>query len=1098
MKRLGCRDFKSRDFAFFRKVKLILMFLVVGGMPCFATESISQFPVGNKAVSNLQQSSHTVRGYVADAQNQPIVGATVHIKGTNRGTITDVQGKYSLDVNEGDILVYSFVGMKPREITYHGQKNIDMVMEDNAIGLDQVVVIGYGKVQKRDLTGAVASIRGQELSKIPISDPAQALSGRLSGVQVTPADGTPGSEVVIRVRGGGSITGDNSPLIIVDGFPVSSMNEISPTDIESVDVLKDASATAIYGSQGANGVILISTKSAKAGTTQVVYDGFVQTKSINRRIDVLNTYQYVLLNYEYAAMRGESDVLSFEKNYGVWDDLHLYKEVKGTNWQDQFFGADLLSNQQSLSVRGGTKRTKFTFSTVYNKNNGLLKTSNYKRIYANFKMEHQLFKGLKFDLNVRVTDYTKNGSGTSGDVKVRDVLTRGPVEDLQEFVDVDPTEMTEEEYQNYLNNHLSLADRAAQNWRQKTGKKYSFMGGLTWDVVRGLTYRLEGGYTSRFNQDKRYYGELTSKAKGMAGLPVIDWTKTEAVGVRQAQTLTCVFDIKKNHRFNILAGEELNTSSEKYSFIEASHFNADLPVEKVFANIQLTDGLPDISSYEDDEYRRLSFFGRLMYNLKGKYYLTGTFRADGSSKFPTANRWGYFPAGSIAWRVSEESFMKSAKDWLSNLKIRFSYGEAGNDKVKADLWKQDYAVTTKNAYSEDKNLNAYYTAENTELPNPKLKWETTITRNIGLDFGFFQERISGSIDAFKNTARDLLVKRSIVAPGYTTMVQNVGAMSNNGIELSLSARIIDKRDYSLSFDFNIGHNKSKVDRLAKGVTEQFYDAVTNYGYDDYVIRVGEPVGLFYGFISDGYYTVDDFQSYDKSSGDYIVKDGVAVFDRLKSYLRPGSAKFKDINKDGAIDAEDKKVIGRADPDFYGGFGINSRYKGFDLSVLCSYMVGNKVYNATKLATAQRYGRDVSNQLAINNINNRFTYLNEETGALVTDLEELRVLNAGKKMWSPMSFDRNSLYTSSWAIEDGSFLRIQNITMGYTVPQSISKKAGIQKFRLYATVTNPWIFTNYSGYDPEVSSSKNQVLMPNLDWSSYPRSVSWTFGVNVTF
>jgi hypothetical protein len=262
--------------------------------------------------------------------------------------------------------------------------------------------------------------------------------------------------------------------------------------------------------------------------------------------------------------------------------------------------------------------------------------------------------------------------------------------------------------------------------------------------------------------------------------------------------------------------------------------------------------------------------------------------------------------------------------------------------------------------------------------------------------------------------------------------------------------------------------------------------------------VGQPVGLFYGFINDGFYTADDFKSYDASTGTYIPKDGVPVFDRLKSYLRPGSAKFKDINGDGVIDANDKTVIGHADPDVYGGFGLNGTYKGFDMSILCSYMVGNQVYNATKMATAQRYRRDDSNQLAINNIDSRYTYLDVNTGEIVTDLQELKAMNKGKTMWSPMSFDRNSLYTSSWAIEDGSFLRIQNITLGYTLPRGISEKVGIQKFRLYTTVTNPWIFTKYSGYDPEVSSSGNTVLMPNLDWSAYPRSTAWTFGLNVTF
>lgn len=1102
--RLKCRNSIAQDPVFLRKFKLTLGLLIVVCVSGYAleapTSTLAEIVGGNEI--EIAQQSKKVTGSVFDSQKMPVAGATIHIKGKNKGTISDSEGKYSIDVVEGETLVFSFVGMKTQEIVYDKQKSIDVALEDDAVSLEEVVAIGYGTARRRDLTGSVASISGQTLAQIPISDPAQALSGRLPGVQIITADGTPGAEVVIRVRGGGSITGDNSPLIIVDGFPASSMNDISTTDIESIDVLKDASATAIYGSQGANGVILITTKSAKSGTTQVVYDGFMQIKSIARRIDVLDTYEFALLNYEYAAMNGASGIESFERKYGVWDDLPLYKEVSGTNWQDELFGAKLISSQHSISIRGGSDKTKFTLSTVYNKDNGLIKSSNYERYYSNFKLDHQLFKRLKLDLNVRVTDVIKNGSGTSGDVKVQDVLARGPVKGLQEFVNVDPSMLTEEEYNNWLKDNLSLEDRAAQNWKKQTQKKYGFLGGVSWNILKGLTYRLEGGYTASFDQDRKYYGELTSKAQGMAGLPLVEWTKTEGVQIRQAQTLNYTFKIKDVHKFNLLAGEEINITSGGYSYIQATHFSKDLSPEKIFANIQLTDGLPNVTSRINDDYKRLSYFGRFMYDYQGKYYFTGTFRADGSSKFPPASRWGYFPAGSVAWRLSEEPFMKWSSYWLSNLKLRLSYGVAGNDKVKADLWKQDYAVSTVSPYSYDKNLNGYYTAKNKELPNPNLKWETTITRNLGLDFGLFHERLTGSFDAFWNTADDLLVERSIVAPGYTTMVQNVGATSNKGIELILNSSLVEKKDFSLSVDFNFGMNKSNVDRLAEGVQQQFYNAITNFGYD-YVVKVGEPVGLFWGFETDGYYSVDDFDRYDASSRKYIPKEGVPTFDRLINYLRPGSVKFRDISgpdgkPDGIIDVNDETIIGRADPDFYGGFGLSGRYKSFDFAVLCSYMVGNKVYNATKVASAQRYRRDDSNQLAINRIDNRFTYLDQATGTIVTDLETLRTMNEGKTMWSPLSFDRNSMYSHSWNIDDGSFLRVQNILLGYTIPQSISKKVGIQKFRFYTTVTNPFLFTKYPGYDPEVSNSSNRVLMPGLDSSSYPRSTSWTFGLNITF
>lgn len=1070
---------------------------------------------------DLSAQTITVTGNVKDTTGEPIIGASVVQKGVSgNGSITDLDGNYRLSVPSNATILISYMGMKPKEITVNGKSKIDVTLEDDAHLLDEVVAIGYATMKKKDFTGAVTSVGFETLAKVPVANAAQALTGRLSGVQITTADGSPDAEVLIRVRGGGSVTSDNSPLIIVDGFPVSSINDVAPTDIETIDVLKDASSTAIYGAQGANGVILITTKGAKVGKTVVSYNGFLQSKNIARKMDVLSPYEYALFNYERALLDGTESLEKFTERYGVWDDLALYKYQKGIDWQDDLFGSNTLSQQHNISINGGSEKTQFNLSGTYNYDGGLMENNDYSRLNVTFNLKHEIAKGLRLDMIARVSDAEANGSGTSGGTyKVRSTagITTSPVKSLLDQAVVDPNSMTEEEYEEWLNSRLTLSERAQQYWKRKNDRTFNFSGGLNWDIIKGLRYRIEGNYQYKFSETKNYYGPLTSQSSNEGqNLPLVDWTKENNRSYRVANTLFYNKTIDA-HYFDVLLGQEIRVSGRDNSYIKAKFFDKDLSPEKIFANIGLSSGTNNLTntSFVSPEDRTLSFFGRANYRLLDRYMFTFTLRADGSSKFARGNRWGYFPAAALAWRISEEPFMESVKDYLSNLKLRFSYGTAGNNRIGNTLYKQDYKIGTPSGSSRPIGANevpsSFYITTSSQLANPDLKWETTITRNAGLDFGFLNDRFSGTLDAYWNTTKDLLISSSIIAPGYSTQQRNVGQTSNRGFEMTLNAYILEKKDYSLSATFNFGMNRSKVDKLSEGITSQSYSSGWGSsdlkGSDDFRVIVGQPIGLIYGFITDGYYTTDDFEKYDESTKKWIPKSQTVT----NSYvtMRPGALKLKDLpdengNYDGVVNESDRQVIGKTNPKHFGGFGLNGTFYGFDASIFFNWVYGNKIYNADKIATSQQYRSSYPNVQEFMNSSNRYTYI-DAAGQLITDMETLKKMNEGentKQYWSPHNFGNAVVVPHSWAIEDGSFLRLQNITVGYTLPSRLTRKFACTQLRFYCTLNNVWTWTNYTGYDPEVSTairgSSTSGLTPGVDYSSYPKSFSTTFGVNISF
>lgn len=1063
----------------------------------------------------IHAQTSTISGTVSDGGDLggPLPGVTVIVKGTANGTSTDFDGNYSLSNVAADaVLIFSYVGYKSQEQSVNNRSTINVTLEVDVSQLDEIVIVdyGYGKVKKSDMTGSTASISSKELSTIPISSAAEALSGRLPGVNVTTADGEPGAEIRIRVRGGTSLSQDNSPLYVVDGFIVGGIDNIPVNDIASIDVLKDAAATAVYGAQASNGVIVVTTKSPVAGKTSISYNNYFQFNELpqDRKYKVLDPYEFVLANYEYQALRGQTAIEGFEKYFGKYEDLELYKQRKPTDWQDELFGGSRLSQYHNLSIGGGTEMTKMNLSISHNADEGLLSGSAYQRTAVNFKLNQKISDRLSFDAQARITNSIKDGAGTSsGQLSIKDAVQTRPVNGIADELDIDLNQVNEDDdFQQFLLGLVNPNELVKQDWRKRTDYDYVFNAALTWKITDDITAKSSFSRSKGFQEDLRFYGPLTSESFNNGGsLPLGQRSNRSDHNYRWINTLNYKKDWGES-RLDVLVGHEVSSSGGHSDFLRAENFRLSITPEELFANMQFGDA-DRFSTQEFTESNRKSIFGRVDFNLEDKYIFTLTARADQSSKFSKDNNLGIFPALAFAWKLDQENFMKNV-NFVDELKLRITYGETGNDRIGSGLNQFLFSATTNRGPGFGNVDNIYYEPESSSLYNPDLKWETTVTSNYGLDFTMFNKRLNGSFDYYRNETHDLLYTQAIPTnTGFNEQYANIGSTANQGVELGLTGYIVDNKDFTLSANFNIGHNVLTIEKL-DGTQSRF--AQSNWAStdlrnrNDYILELGGKIGNMYGFVTDGYYSVDDFDSYNEVSRTYILKDGIAdASGTVGGTLRPGSLKLRDLNEDGIINDLDRRIIGNALPDFQGGFGVNVRWKNFDLSSFFNYQVGNDVYNTGKIQFNQFRRVTNGNLLQTMSMDNRFTYLDVDgaitgtPGGIVTNLDDLRTLNEGKNIWSHASHGIAAAVIHDWAIEDGSFLRLNNLTLGYSLPDKLISKVGLSKFRVFATGRNLAIWTKYSGYDPEVNSSSNP-FTPGLDRSSFPRARSYTFGVNLTF
>jgi TonB-linked SusC/RagA family outer membrane protein len=1046
----------------------------------------------------------TVSGVVRDGFGETVVGVSVVAKGERIvSATTDENGRYTITVPAGvNTLTFSFMGMKTTTVTITGS-TMDVVMEEDAQLLQEVVMIGYGTVKKRDLTGSVASVSAKELANIPVTSAAEAITGRMAGVQVVSTEGSPDAEVKIRVRGGGSVTQDNSPLYIVDGFPVSSISAISPNDIATLDVLKDASSTAIYGARGANGVIIITTKEGTEGRVSVNFNAYWGAKKITKYLDVLNPYEYSLLQAEIIGATNTN----YTRYFGEYGDIDLYAFQDGYDWQKELFGRTALTQSYNLSITGGNNSTKYNLSLSRNEEEGIMLNSGFERTNLNFRFNTKINNRMKIDFNVRLayTDIDGAGlasSGQSSSSRLKHAIQYRPTLGIASFTDEpDPTLMEEMESSSQLYNPV---DVATDDYEKQKRLSTAFNGAFNYEIIDKLVYRLEVGYTYDNNRSDRVYGPSTSESRTNGrGYPIGQITNYGAQSYRVANTVTYnVTQLGEDHSLSVLLGQELNSDWSKSTQSRAEDFAMTMTAAEVLAKMAL--GVPTrISTAESPDHNLSSFFGRVNYSFLDRYLLTATLRADGSSKFAKGNQWGYFPSVALAWRASDESFMEATKSWLSNLKVRASLGAAGNNRIADDLWKMTYSTTTsgKDYYIDETQQPRLVPGD--VMSNPDLKWETTTTRNIGLDLGFFKSRLAATIDLYWNTTSDLLIRSRIPSStGYSAQMQNIGHTSNKGIELTLNAAIIESDDFTLNASFNIGFNKNNVDKLGDEKTMLFnsgWFGNNNGPGDDFIVEEGKPLGQMYGYVYDGYYTFDDF-TWDGTR--WNLNPGVADNSAVSgASLMPGAIKFKKIADDGTtiIGENDKTIIGDANPVHTGGFNITATFKGFDASMFFNWSYGNDIYNANRVlfTTGHESSKRYTNVLDEMNSSRRFMYIDPSTGEdLRLEPDRLMALNTHATVHSATN-TRPRL--SSYAIEDGSFLRLNNVTIGYTFPKEWTRKVYIENLRIYFTAYNLYTWTSYSGYDPEVDSRRSQGPMtPGVDFSAYPRSRTFVGGINITF
>jgi TonB-linked SusC/RagA family outer membrane protein len=1042
-----------------------------------------------------QNNGFAVNGTITDEAGLPLPGVNILELGTKNGTSTDFDGNYTINVlNANARLVISYVGFITQEVNVAGKKTVNVQLKSDMQSLDEVLVIGYGTVRKSDLTGSVAAISGDDLKDQPVANVAEALTGRMAGVTVTSAEGSPDAEVKIRIRGGGSLTQDSSPLIIVDGFPVNSMSDISASDIANITVLKDASSTAIYGSRGANGVIIITTVSGKDGKIDVSFNSFYGMKNIAKTIEVQTPEDFVKWQYEYALL--EDDLYSYEKYFGQWQDYDQYIGMKGNDWQKQIYGNLGEVKSYDLGVRGGSEKVNFNFNYAYYDENTIMESSDYKRNNLSFALKSKPNDKVDLSLTFRYSNTEINGGGaneqneiSSADARLRHSVGYSPIP-LPGLT----TDNTDEALSSYLVNPFVAVD---DNQREQLRKNFNILGSFGWEIFDNFNFKTDFGLDNYSYLDYRFYGRSTYYANNRPaaenqGLPSLVYGDDKRVRFRNANTIN--YDFKKfvgeDHRLKLLIGEEMIVNEYNAVNTEIQGYPKFFDFEN--AKSLTTQGVPQsVDNYYAPDDKLLSFFGRLNYDYKDRYLITATFRADGSSKFLGDNQWGYFPSAAVAWKISEEEFLNDVS-WINALKVRLSYGEAGNNNIPSGQTVQNFESRTTTYIN---GVTSYWAASNT-LANPDLKWETTTTQNIGLDFEILDHVLSGTVDFYKNVTSDLLINFPVPGTGYVSQYRNMGETENKGIEASLNVIAIEKANYGLNFSFNIGFNKNKINSL--GVMDDF-GMNTNWASsqigNDYVVNVGQAVGLMYGYQNDGRYEVSDFD-FDSNTGNYTLKPGVVDNTAVVGTVIPGTMKLKDIDGDGLVTVDDNTIIGDSNPKNTGGFIINAYAYGFDLSAAFNWSVGNDVYNANKIEfTTSNPNGQYRNLSTIMQDGSRWTNLDPVSGQLVTDPATLTALNENTTMWSPYM---QRFVFSDWAVEDGSFLRLNTLTLGYTFPEEVTSKAKLSKLRLYVTGHNVFIVTNYSGLDPEVSTRRKTPLTPGVDYSPFPRSRQVVFGLNLNF
>lgn len=1026
--------------------------------------------------------TRTVKGKVVDKANEPLIGVAVNIKNTSQGSITDFEGNYSIQVNtENAVLVFSYIGYDKQEIKVGARNVIDVVMHEASIALDQVVVVGYGTSKRGDVTGSISSIDAAEIKKVPVVNVGQALQGRMSGVQVTNNDGTPGAGVQVLIRGVGSF-GDNSPLYVVDGYPGTSISNLNPSDIQSIDVLKDASAAAIYGNRAANGVVIITTKRGNADKMQLSVDATVSVQFKPSTFDVLNAQDFASLATE----------ISKKENAPVLDAWANPSGLRTIDWQDLMYRAGLKQNY-NLSLRGGSEKVQTSISLGLTNQEGVVRFSDYKRYNIALTQDYKPLKWLKSSTSLRYA-YTDNktvfGSGQGGVgrlAKLIPTMTGNPLTDEVEnangvfgFYDKNANAVRDNENV-YARSKSNDQKNISHNLIANTSLEINPFKGLVFKTNFGISYGASSGYDFNPYDDRVPTTRLATYRQYASNSFEYLWENT----LNYSNTFG-------KHSIDVLGGVSIQENTARNMSVYGEGLSSD-----GLRNLGSLQTMRDISGNQQT-WSLASQFARLTYKFAERYILTGTVRRDGSSRFMRGNRWGVFPSVSAAWRIKEESFLKDV-DFISNLKLRASYGEAGNQNIGLFQYQSSYTTGKRSSnygyvFGQDKTyIDGMVQAF---LPNPNLKWETSKQTDIGIDLGFFNNKLMLTADYYIKKSSDFLLEIQMPAQtGFTKATRNVGSVKNNGFEFS-----VDYRDNSHDFKYGVNVNlttvKNKIERLSPGK-----DAVANLqslgfpttGNTSWAVfsmsKVGGSIGEFYGFQTDG--IIQNQAEIDalNANARRLNQDDNVWY--IASGTAPGDRKFIDQNGDGVITDADRVSLGSPLPKFYGGINLSGEYKGFDFNLFFNYSVGNKILNFVKRNLISMGGEG---SIGLQNVGKEF-YDNRWTETNPTN-------KYPRAVWSDVS--GNSRVSDAF-VEDGSYLRLKNIEVGYTLPANILKKASISKLRIFASVQNLFTITGYSGMDPEIGQSMSSstgvaggVTASGVDVGIYPYSRFFTMGFNLEF
>lgn len=964
------------------------------------------------------QNAINIRGVVSDVSGEPLPGVNIVLKGTFQGVVTDFNGNYQINVPGNDaVLVFSYIGYTTTEITVGNRREINVTLEEEEREIDEVVVIGYGTVAKKDVTTAVSTVSMKDLDERPIVSAAQAIQGKAAGVNVYQPNGSPGAGMVVRVRGTTSFNGSNEPLYVVDGVPVDNLNFLSPMDIASMQILKDASSAAIYGSRAANGVVLITTKQAGAGA-KIAANVQLGISSVSNQIESLNAAQYKQLMDELRP--------------GAIPDGTTDK----TDWFSEVYGTGITQNYQ-LQVSDGNDKSSYFVSGGYLDEKGVLSSAFFRRVNLRSNVESQVRKWLHFGLNMSYSDNTSNGVTTGQG------SNRGGV--VLAVVNL-PTAATVRNEDTGLYNRLFFGQNitnpveAIENGKnnQNNENRLIASGNAT------ITFLPELNLKSSFTLDRRN-GKITGFTPPVHGTDRDDWGS--AWDTRSMNTLLVLDNVltykktfDEKHNFEGMIGSSWTDSKWSQSNINGSHFK-DSYIQTLNAANKIA---WDNTGSNASEWGIMSVFGRLSYNYESKYLFTFNIREDGSSKLHPDHRWGTFPSVSAAWRMSSESFMQDL-EWIEDLKIRGGWGQTGNQSGVGDYaYLQRYNIS-RQAWFETGKEDALPLITQANLRTSDLTWETTTQVNLGLDATLFKDRLTVAMDYYSKHTTDMLMYVSLPsgAAAATSIVRNEGEMMNRGFEFAVNSRNLTGK-LNWNTDFNISFNKNELKSLE--LQQIYYDAETTDAFHQMrVVRnePGRPLGGFYGYISDGV---------DPETGELM---------------------YRDINEDGKITASDKTYIGDPNPVFTYGLTNTFSYKGFNLNIFIQGSVGNDIFNASKGDTQGMY--DLKNQST--EVLKRW-----RTPGQITDVPK-----AGF-----------NLQPSSYFVEDGSYLRVKDVTFSYNFRGGVLNKLGISRLQPYMTASNLLTLTRYDGMDPEVNEWGNNGAVQGIDWGTYPHSKTFVFGVNVEF